>query len=322
METIKKNIKNYKKVLKLIKSYNTIVIYRHEFPDFDASGTQHGLATWIKDNFKNKNVYTVGSDFNEFTPKLFPENKEIDVTSIGPFLAIVLDTANEARIDNKSYLNADAIVKFDHHPSKENYGIINIINTELASCSELIINFISFLKKYPLSKEASKYFYIGIIGDSQRFMTSSTSHLTLEAANECIKTGLNINEDVYLPMYEKSINDFNIQKYLLSNYKISEHGVCYYVLSNNELDKIGIKMEQTKKFLSTFANIKEIGIWCSISEDPEGGIYWVSIRSKRTKISDIARKYQGGGHDLASGCKLNSIDELESFINDLDNLLI
>ena len=80
-------------------------------------------------------------------------------------------------------------------------------------------------------------------------------------------------------------------------------------------------MEQTKKFLSTFANIKEINIWCSISEDPEGGIYWVSIRSKRTKISDVAKKYQGGGHDLASGCKLNSINELELLINDLDNLL-
>ena len=54
MEIIKKNIKSYKKVLKLIKSYDSIVIYRHEFPDFDASGTQHGLATWIRDNFKNK----------------------------------------------------------------------------------------------------------------------------------------------------------------------------------------------------------------------------------------------------------------------------
>ena len=321
MEIIKKNIKSYKKVLKLIKSYDSIVIYRHEFPDFDASGTQHGLATWIRDNFKNKNVYTVGSDFKEFTPKLFPENRELDVSEIGSFLAIVLDTANEARIDDKSYQKADVVVKFDHHPSKENYGNINIINTELASCSELVVNFITSLKKYPLSKEASKYFYIGIVGDSQRFMTSSTSYLTLEAANECIKSGLNINEDVYLPMYEKSINDFDIQKYLLNNYKISEHGVCYYVLSNEELNKIGIKMEQTKKFLSTFANIKEINIWCSISEDPEGGIYWVSIRSKRTKISDVARKYQGGGHDLASGCKLNSINELELLINDLDNLL-
>ena len=124
METIKKNIKDYKKVLKLIKKYDSIVIYRHEFPDFDASGTQHGLATWIKDNFKNKNVYTVGSDFKEFTPKLFPENKEIDVNSIGSFLAIVLDTANEARIDNKSYFEAYTAKGVNNNNFNSGYKIL------------------------------------------------------------------------------------------------------------------------------------------------------------------------------------------------------
>ena len=319
MRIIKKNIKDYKKVLKAIKEYDTIVIYRHEFPDFDASGSQHGLARWIKDNFKDKKVYTVGNDFKEFTPKLFPYNDE--VSELKNYLAIVLDTANEGRIDNKSYKDASYIIKFDHHPGNDNYGNINIVNTELASCSELIVNFVSYFKKYYLSKEASKYLYIGIVGDSQRFMTNSTSSYTLEAGIKCIETKLNINEDVYLPMYEKAKEDLEVQKYLLNNYHVSEHGVCYYVLKNEELEKLGLRMEQTKKFLSTFANIKGIEIWCSLSEDPEGGIYWISIRSKRIKISDVARKYNGGGHDLASGAKINSIDELEGFIKDLDDLI-
>jgi phosphoesterase RecJ-like protein len=308
---------NYTRIIK--PHEYTIVEVERDDEVIDAICDRGIIFQRIKDNFKDKKVYTVGNDFKEFTPKLFPFNDEVN--ELKNHLAIVLDTANEARIDNKSYKEASYIIKFDHHPGNDNYGNINIVNTELASCSELIVNFVSYFKKYQLSKEASKYLYIGIVGDSQRFMTSSTSSYTLEAGIKCIESELNINEDVYLPMYEKSINDFDIQKYLLNNYKISEHGVCYYVLSNEELNKIGIKMEQTKKFLSTFANIKEINIWCSISEDPEGGIYWVSIRSKRTKISDVARKYQGGGHDLASGCKLNSIEELDSFINDLDNLL-
>ena len=37
MDYIKENASLYKKVLKLIKKYNTIVVYRHEMPDFDAS---------------------------------------------------------------------------------------------------------------------------------------------------------------------------------------------------------------------------------------------------------------------------------------------
>ena len=57
---IKKIGKNFKKeyalVLKKIKEYDEIAIFRHIRPDFDALGTQFGLATWIKDNFPNKTV--------------------------------------------------------------------------------------------------------------------------------------------------------------------------------------------------------------------------------------------------------------------------
>ena len=56
MEIIKKNIKLYKEVLKKIKQYSTIVVYRHTCPDFDASGTQNGLVTWLKDSFPNKKI--------------------------------------------------------------------------------------------------------------------------------------------------------------------------------------------------------------------------------------------------------------------------
>ena len=59
--------KLYKQVLKQIKKYDNIVILRHEVPDFDASGSQFGLATWIKDNFPNKNVYCLGKTHKFFS---------------------------------------------------------------------------------------------------------------------------------------------------------------------------------------------------------------------------------------------------------------
>ena len=105
-------------------------------------------------------------------------------------------------------------------------------------------------------------------------------------------------------------------------YKVSKNGVAYYVLKNDELAKLNIRPEQTKKYLSTFANIKEIEIWCAISEDPITGEYWVSIRSKNIIISEVAKKYRGGGHALASGANLKTLNELDEFIQDLDNLII
>ena len=67
---IKEYKKIYKEILKKIEEYQTIVVYRHQSPDFDASGTQNGLATWLKDSFPNKEIITLGKDFYDFTPIL------------------------------------------------------------------------------------------------------------------------------------------------------------------------------------------------------------------------------------------------------------
>ena len=38
-------------------------------------------------------------------------------------LAIICDTANTARIDDKRYLNAETIIKIDHHQTMKNMEI-------------------------------------------------------------------------------------------------------------------------------------------------------------------------------------------------------
>lgn len=320
MKIIRKHLKDYKKALEIIKKYDTIVVFRHELPDFDASGTQIGLATWLKETFPNKRILRLGEDFIEFTPKLFPSNDKLDNEELNDFLAIIVDTSTSARIDNKIYQNAKEIIKFDHHPGNDNYGKINIVDTSLSSCSELVLNFI-LSTKYPVSKEACKYFYMGIVGDSQRFLISSTSSSTLDAASFCIKQGIDISKEIYQPMYEKTLEELNTQKYILDIYKVTPKGVAYYILKNDELEKLNIRPEQTKKYLSTFANIKEVEIWCAISEDPLTHEYWVSIRSKNIPISEVAKKYRGGGHLLASGANLKTSKEINDLLNDLDNLI-
>lgn len=319
---IRENVKKYKEVLKEIRRFSTIVVYRHEYPDFDASGTQNGLVTWLKDSFPGKKIYAEGHDFIDFTPSLFPHIEPLNEENLGEFLAIVVDTATRKRIDGTSFEKAKKIIKFDHHPAEESYGDINIVNDELASCSELLVDFICFAgKKYPLSMVAAKYFYTGIAGDSGRFLFSSTSIHTFDAASFCLRLGFDLSGDVYNRMYEKDMSDLEVQKYLLNHYLVSDHGVAYYVLNDDELKSLGLRVEQAKNHINMFSNIRGIGIWVSVSEDASKNEYRVSIRSKKASINGVAKKYGGGGHDQASGAKLKSLDELPSLIRDLDDLL-
>ncbi len=322
-ELIKKNKKSYKQVLSMIKKYDKIVIFRHEMPDYDALGTQMGLATWLKENFKEKEIHVTGQNHVCFTPRLYPYMEEMEDAWFdnNEFLAIVVDTGNTARISDKRYQKAKNIIKIDHHPNKEPYGDIVIVNDELASCAELVANMLVYFNK-KLSKEAAHYFYSGIAGDSGRFLYNSTSAHTFAIAQILIETGFNLSKDVYQKMYQKNIDDLKVTAYVLNDFKVSKGGVAYYVLPSDIQEKLKITTERGKENVNLFANIEGINAWCSITEDPKEGLWRVSIRSKETPINGVAQMFEGGGHDQASGCKLHDIKDLPKLIAELDKLFI
>lgn len=322
-ELIKKNKKSYKQVLSMIKKYDKIVIFRHEMPDCDALGTQMGLATWLKENFKEKEIHVTGQNHVCFTPRLYPYMEEMEDAWFdnNEFLAIVVDTGNTARISDKRYQKAKNIIKIDHHPNKEPYGDIVIVNDELASCAELVANMLVYFNK-KLSKEAAHYFYSGIAGDSGRFLYNSTSAHTFAIAQILIETGFNLSKDVYQKMYQKNIDDLKVTAYVLNDFKVSKGGVAYYVLPSDIQEKLKITTERGKENVNLFANIEGINAWCSITEDPKEGLWRVSIRSKETPINGVAQMFEGGGHDQASGCKLHDIKDLPKLIAELDKLFI
>lgn len=315
--------KEFKEAKKIIDKYDNIIIFRHARPDFDAMGSQFGMYTWLKESFPGKNIYVTGSNFDQFVDTLYPNIKPLDDSVFEQeFLAIILDTGNSSRIDDQRYQKAKYIIKFDHHPNDEPYGNLNIVANELSSACELVSNFcFAFEKKYPLSNLACKYLYSGIIGDTGRFLFSSVDSDTLITSAHLIKNGLVPSYDVYEKMYEKDIESLKLQRYVLDNMHVSEKGVAYYILLDKDLKELGISSDRGKEYLSLMSNIKNIPIWFSLTEYKEKNEYRISLRSKRLDISKVANKYHGGGHLNASGATLYSLDELDSLIHDLEELI-
>lgn len=321
----KNNRKIYNSIYRAIERYDRIVIFRHIKPDFDAMGTQMGLYTFIKDNFPNKEVHFVGDDHVSFTPRLFPETEKLSNEWFkgGNFLAIICDVGDHERIADPRYKSAKYKIKIDHHPCKKEISKASMLDTSAASASELAADICLNYRGKFISKEAARYFYIGIVGDSGRFMFSSTSTHTFAVAEELMKKGIDIHS-IYLEMYEKGIDSLKSQAYVLSNFKLSPHGVAYYVLPVDIQKELNITPELGKENVNMFSNIRGINAWCSITEDPNPKDYcWrISIRSKEKDISGVAVKYEGGGHKQASGAKIKDLTKLDEFIADLDALFI
>lgn len=313
--------KIYKEILKKIKQYQHIVIFRHEIPDFDASGSQFGLKTWINDNFPEKKVYAVGCDHKFFSETLFmPTDKITEIPQ--PFLAIVLDTANYKRMDGKELCEkADYVIRMDHHPRSEEFADFSVIDTKYSACAELVAEMLFSFKKYRVSKDSAYYLYAGLVGDNGRFQYSSTTITSFEIAAKLIKTGIDFTE-IYEKMYIKSLDDIKILKYIYNHYQMSENGVIYYYFPATAQEELHIEKEQVKAYVNLFSTYKESRIWVSFTEDKEANMWNVSIRSRRVVINEVAAKFNGGGHANASGARLETIEETEKLIAALDQLLV
>ena len=316
-------IKDIRRIERAIKRYNRIAIFRHIMPDYDALGSQMGLATWIKDNFPEKEVKVLGDNHVTFTPRLFPAMDELPESWFKePFLAIILDVSNQTRVADPRFKKAKFKIKIDHHPEVEKWGNVSIVNTDAAAASENIVSALLNMRgDYVLSKEAASYFYIAIVGDSGRFMYSSTSDHTFAIAGELIKSGIELSK-IYQNMYLKKIDDLKVTAYILNHFHVSEKGVAYYVLDSKIQKELNITTERGKENVNLFANIEGINAWCSITQDdnPKEPCWRISIRSKEKAINGVATQFGGGGHTQASGAKIVTLDELPDFIAALDAL--
>ena len=317
----KKWKKEYSRILSAIKRYDRIAIFRHTMPDFDALGTQMGLATWLKDNFPEKEIKVLGDNHVTFTPRLYPEMDSVNQEWFKePFLGIICDVGNTSRIADPRFKKARFKIKIDHHPDVEKYGKVSIVDTTTAAASEIVVDMLlNFKGKYVISQTAAFYFLSALIGDSGSFKYSSTSQHTFAVAGELLKTGVDISS-VHQKMFVKQLDDLKVTAYILNHFEVSPKGVAYYILNAEIQKELKITTERGKENVNLFANIDGINAWCSITEDPKDNCWRVSIRSKQVSINGVATMFEGGGHAQASGAKLNSLDDLPRFIGELDKL--
>jgi len=322
----KQNKKNYVAILKAIKSYSKIAIFRHINPDFDALGAQIGLADFIKENFKEKDVICLGDNHVSFTPRIYREmDKPTDDWFKEPYLAIIVDVHGAKRTADPRFKNADKIIVIDHHDEDDKPMKSDIFfNDPIASAaSEVIADMLLFFeRKYKLivSKECAKNLYSGIVGDSGRFLYSNTKVHTFAVAEELIKKNITL-VDIYNEMYEKTLNDLRCTSFILDHYKVTKNGCAYYVLENKDLLALDIPVQKGKDNVNIFSNVKGINAWCSITEDITEPCFRISIRSKEKDMTPFAKRYGGGGHPNAAGAKIKDLSELDKFISDLDEFM-
>ena len=303
-------------ILEKIKAYNTIIIHRHMKPDPDALGSQVGLKALLEHHFPEKTIKAVG--FNEPTLTWLAEMDQVDDTDYQGALAIICDTANTARIDDKRYTQADTIIKIDHHPNDEVYGDLVWVDTNSSSASQMIALFAK-ATNLELSDYAAKMLCAGIIGDTGRFLYPSTSVRTLRVASQLREHNFNYAE-LTRKMDTMSFKIAKLQGYVYDHLEVDENGAARVILTQEILKKYEVTDAETAAIVGAPGRIDTVSLWGIFVEQADGH-YRVRLRSKFVPINEVAKEHDGGGHPLASGANSYSVEENELIYQKLKNLL-
>ena len=124
---------------------------------------------------------------------------------------------------------------------------------------------------------------------------------------------------LYESLYMRSLKEKKFQSYIVDNFKVSENGLAYILVEEEALTKFGVDAATARNMVSEFNYIDEILVWAIFTVDKQNNNIRGSIRSRGPIINEVASKYNGGGHVMASGVRLNNEDELEELIVDLDS---
>ncbi|MFT8322420.1 MAG: bifunctional oligoribonuclease/PAP phosphatase NrnA [Bacillus sp. (in: firmicutes)] len=305
-------------ILEAIKKYETIIIHRHIRPDPDAYGSQGGLAEIIKASFPAKKVYTVGKE--EQSLHFLRRLDVIEDSEYENALVIVCDTANQDRICDRRYTTGEMLIKIDHHPNDDVYGDIVWVDTSASSVSEMIYGFYLFGKDkgLKLNEEAARLLYAGIVGDTGRFLFPSTTEKTFSYAGDLINFPFS-RTDIYNQLYELEPNIIKLSGYVLQNFVMQDSGVAYMVIKRDILEQFNASASQASMLVGNLGNIKGVKVWVFFIEEAEKEIR-VRFRSKGPIINTIAKKYNGGGHPLASGASITNWDTVPFIISDLEKI--
>ena len=301
-----------------INEYNTIIIHRHNRPDLDAIGSQRGLALTLKENYPDKEIYIVGDMSDRYA--FLGEMDVIEDSKYENALVIITDVSVAFMVSDDRYKLAKEVFIIDHHKNESDITDNWICDpTKIAAC-ELITEML-LARGLTIPKDAATALFGGIVTDSGRFQYGETSGNTLRVSADLLDLGAD-KEYIYKNLYTELLSERQMKNWFAARFETTQNGVAYLKNGPEVFEKFNVDFFNISRgMVGVMAGIKEIPIWCNFTVDTQNNKIVGEFRSRDVSIVHIAKKYGGGGHDMACGASFTSWEDVDSAIKDFDDLL-
>ena len=163
--------------------------------------------------------------------------------------------------------------------------------------------------------------YMGLVSDSNRFLFNSVTSDTFKLVSEYLEE-YNFNlTNTYNKLYLRPLSELRLEGYISSNIKVTDNHLGYIVITDEIISKYGVDSASAGNMVNNYNYVKEMVVWATITEDVKNKQYRVSIRSRGPEINGIAEKHSGGGHKMAAGARVKTLEEALKIMDELDEYL-
>jgi phosphoesterase RecJ-like protein len=162
---------------------------------------------------------------------------------------------------------------------------------------------------------------MGLASDSNRFLFSSCTPETFKIVSRYMEKYPFDLSKAYAKLYIRPLCEVRLQGYIGANMVVTDNNLGYIVISDELINSLGVDSASAGNMINDFNYIREVLVWSTITEDVKNNQFRISIRSRGPEINKVAEKYNGGGHKMASGVRVKTLEEAMKIMNDLDEEL-
>ena len=302
----KVDMSEYTKALELIEKSRYILIITHVNPDPDSIGSALALSNLFHENKIKHKVFNISSDLPQnldFIPRF---DKISDQLPAFFDLAISVDCGTYKRLGFELD-STIPLINFDHHKSNNNFGTVNIVDSQKSSTAELVFEFFKHNGLY-ITKDSATALYVGIYDDTLAFSLGRCDEKTFEKINFLVECGASPSEIANKLLRRDSLAKYRIIPKILESLELFKEGEVASIVAREEWFKeTGAHNRDCEDALDMIMSIAIVRIAVFIRV--VNGVSRVSLRSKgQIDVSKIAGEFDGGGHYNAAGCTLDMID--------------
>ena len=307
-----------------IDAYQTFGVCTHVDPDGDAIGSALWLGEWLKKQGKHIE-YFVPNPLPE-TLTFLPATKQFEHHITSTHLEkidcrISVDTATKSRSNLSAIQTSRPIVHIDHHPPRELWGDIHLVDDGVSSCAELVFQLISAIDETAIDASIATALLMGISTDTGHFTRGNDLTQSLHAAHQLMALGGDMPLIIDRIYHTATLHDLRIIGTWLANVQQHDQFIRAYI---DDPESTAVSDHTVKRFLSLLQNMAYDGVIVLCISYPHAATPSIkcSLRTNNPllDVAKLASEFGGGGHRAAAAFRTTAFDDIASEVEKIKKM--